>query len=144
MNDFEMLSKQLIREEGLEPYAYQDSLGFWTIGIGRLIDQRKGGGLSRDEMMYLLHNDIVEHTKAVTEHLYWADPIVIGAPRFAALVNMHFQLGANLWKFVKTLKLMEEGKWKQASQEALKSLWAQQTPKRAKRIAEQLRTNQWV
>lgn len=24
------------------PHAYQDHLGYWTIGVGRLIDKRKG------------------------------------------------------------------------------------------------------
>lgn len=27
------------------PHAYQDSLGYWTIGVGFLIDGRKGGRL---------------------------------------------------------------------------------------------------
>ena len=144
MNDFETLMKQLIRDEGLVSHAYPDSLGFLTIGVGRLIDARKGGGLSHEEIMYLLRNDVVKHTKSITDHLGWADPSVIGAARFAALINMHFQLGDNLWKFVNTLKLMEEGKWEEASIEMLKSLWAQQTPARARRVAEQIKTNQWM
>lgn len=144
MNDFETLSKQLIRDEGFVHHAYQDSLGFWTIGVGRLIDERKGGGLSQEEIMYLLKNDVVKHTKAIASHLWWADHNVIGSVRFAALINMHFQLGDKLWQFSNTLQLMEEGKWEEASQEMLKSLWAAQTPERAKRISEQVRTNQWT
>ena len=144
MNELETLMKQLIRDEGFVPHAYKDSLGFLTIGVGRLIDVRKGGGLTREEIMYLLRNDILKHTKAVTDHLYWADPIVIGAARFAALINMHFQLGDGLWQFVNTLKFMEAGDYEEASTEVLKSTWAAQTPERAQRVAEQLRTNQWV
>lgn len=37
------LATQLRQEEGSVPHAYQDHLGFWTIGIGRLVDQRKPG-----------------------------------------------------------------------------------------------------
>jgi lysozyme len=41
--------EQLTREEGKRRSAYQDHLGYWTIGVGRLIDARKGGGLSDEE-----------------------------------------------------------------------------------------------
>lgn len=40
-----MIKKQLIRDEGNVPYAYSDSLGYLTIGVGFLIDKRKGGRL---------------------------------------------------------------------------------------------------
>jgi len=143
MNDFEVLSKQLIRDEGEIPHAYQDSLGFWTIGVGRLIDKRKGGGLTHEENMYLLKNDIIKHTKAVVDKLPWADHNVIGGVRFSALINMHFQLGDNLWGFKNTLRLMEEGKWEEAASAMLESLWARQTPARARRISQQIKTNEW-
>ena len=45
------LPAKLRREEGSRPHAYQDHLGFWTIGVGRLIDVRKGGGLSPERAM---------------------------------------------------------------------------------------------
>jgi lysozyme len=35
------LAEMLTRDEGRVRHAYQDHLGFWTIGVGRLIDQRK-------------------------------------------------------------------------------------------------------
>ena len=151
MNDFETLKKQLIRDEGNVLSAYPDSRGFLTIGVGRLIDQRKGGGISLEESMYLLHNDILKHTKAITEHLYWADPSVIGTARFAALINMHFQLGDGLWKFPKMLAALERKDYNEAYKQALDTNpqivgdeWPEQTPARAKRVAEQVRTNKWV
>ena len=151
MNNFEMLSKQLMRDEGIIPHAYKDSLGFLTIGVGRLIDVRKGGGLTREEILHLLHNDILKHTKAVMNHLPWADPSVIGAARFAGLVNMHFQLGDGLWKFPKMLAALERKDYEEAYKQAIETNpaiigdeWPEQTPKRAQRIAEQLRTNQWT
>lgn len=142
MTDLETLKKQLIRDEGMLLHAYQDSLGYWSIGVGRLIDERKHGGISQAEAMYLLNNDIAKHTKAVVDHLAWIDDI--GTVRLSALINMHFQLGDNLWKFTKTLKLMEAHKWEEASKEILDSKWAKQTPERAKRISEQVRTNKWT
>ena len=151
MDDFEMLKKQLIRDEGFSPAAYQDSLGFLTIGVGRLIDKRRDGGLTRVEIMYLLSNDIIKHTKAVIDHIYWADASVIGAARFAALVNMHFQLGDGLWKFPKMRAALERKDYEEAARQALETNpavigdeWPEQTPARAKRVAEQIRTNQWT
>jgi lysozyme len=53
-----LLIAELRRDEGVDRSAYQDHLGFWTIGVGRLIDRRKGGGLSDEEIDYLLQNDV--------------------------------------------------------------------------------------
>jgi lysozyme len=35
------IKQQLIRDEGVVPCAYQDHLGYWTIGVGRLIENEK-------------------------------------------------------------------------------------------------------
>jgi lysozyme len=57
---------------------------------------------------------------------------------------MSFQLGiAGLLKFKSTLAFIEDGDFENASANMLKSLWAKQTPQRAKRLAEQMRTGQW-
>ena len=48
----------LKRHEGLKLHAYQDHLGYWTIGYGRLIDKERGGGISETEAETLLENDI--------------------------------------------------------------------------------------
>lgn len=42
------LKDSLALDEGRVPYAYRDSLGFWTVGVGRLIDKRKGARLPAD------------------------------------------------------------------------------------------------
>jgi lysozyme len=69
------LKQQLIREEGAESCAYQDSLGYWTIGVGRLIDSRKGGGLSNEEIDMLLENDIKRNYEAVLKALPWIEKL---------------------------------------------------------------------
>ena len=57
---------------------------------------------------------------------------------------MAFQLGIDgLLKFKNTLNLIEAGDYETASKEMLNSLWAKQTPERAKRLSEQIRTCQW-
>ena len=53
------LAKSLKQDEGFKPSAYKDSLGYLTIGYGRMIDERLGGYLSEEEAGFLLENDII-------------------------------------------------------------------------------------
>lgn len=136
------LTKQLRRDEGVEKSAYQDSLGYWTIGVGRLIDKRKGGGLSDDEMDYLLQNDIKEKTLELKSRVKCFDKL--SEPRKGVLINMAFNLGTNgLLNFKKTMALIEAGDYEAASKEMLNSTWAKQVGARATRLSEQLKTNTW-
>jgi lysozyme len=137
------LERQLRGDEGVEPCVYPDHLGFSTIGVGRLVDKRKpGAGLRSDEISYLLHNDIDDRIEALTRRLPWFQNL--DDARRGVLLNMAFQLGTDgLLKFVNTLKLIEDGKYDLAAHAMLQSLWAKQTPARAERMAEQMRTGQW-
>lgn len=137
------MKQQLIREEGAESCAYQDSLGYWTIGVGRLIDSRKGGGLSSDEIEFLLENDIKTKTREVLLALPWVPRL--SEPRQAVLIGMAFQLGiGGLLKFKRMLGSIEDGQYGEAAVEMLDSKWAQQTRERAKRLARQIITGEWV
>ena len=137
------LKQQLIRDEGSVSHAYEDSLGFLTIGVGRLIDSRRGGGLAPDEIEYLLTNDVIEKSRQVLAALPWTTKL--SEPRFAVLVNMAFQMGiGGLLKFKRMLGSIENGQYKEASMEMLDSLWAQQTPERAKRLSKQMETGEWT
>ena len=140
----EQLTAQLRRDEGTRETAYQDHLGFWTIGVGRLIDSRKpGAGLRPDEIDYLLRNDINDRVQALTKAIPMLFPKLDEA-RQGVLVNMAFQLGtAGLLGFKSTLALVAAGKYSEASEQMLKSKWATQTPARAKRLAEQMKTGEW-
>ena len=143
----EQMRRQLHRDEGAvivngRHVVYDDHLGFATIGYGRLVDQRRGGGLSDAEAEFLLSNDIERVARDLTIRLPWFSDL--DEPRQGALINMAFQLGVNgLLAFRKTLPLIEAGKWDDAAAEALRSAWARQTPNRAKRIAQQIRTGEW-
>lgn len=137
------LHEQLRREEGVVPHAYQDHLGFWTIGVGRLIDKRKGGGLSDDEIDYLLRNDVEKFARQVKAALPWVDKL--DPAREAVIIGMAFQMGtAGLLGFRRTLALIESGDYKGAAETMLQSRWAQQTPARAMRMARQMETGQWT
>ena len=136
------LTEQLRRDEGTVPHAYQDSLGYWTIGVGRLIDARRGGGLSPDEIDYLLDNDIRAKTYEVMQALPWAAKL--SEPRQAVLVNMAFQLGTKgLLAFHRALGSIEDGQYGEAAVEMLDSAWAKQTPARAMRLAVQMESDEW-
>ena len=139
----EQLMAQLRRDEGTKATVYKDTLGFDTIGVGRLIDSRKpGAGLRPDEIDYLLRNDINDRVQALTKALPWFDRL--DEARRGALINMAFQLGtAGLLGFKSTLALISAGKYSEAAEQMLKSKWATQTPARAKRLAEQMKTGEW-
>ena len=56
------------------------------------------------------------------------------------IVNMCYQLGlSGFSKFKKTIYLLETEQYEDASVEMLDSLWAKQTPNRAKELSETLR-----
>jgi lysozyme len=137
------LSRQLKGDEGVKSCVYQDHLGFWTIGVGRLVDGRKkGAGLRPDEITYLLNNDIDDRINALTKALPWFQDL--DDARKGALLNMAFQLGTEgLLGFERTLSLIRDGKYENAAAAMLQSKWAQQTPARAKRMADQMRSGLW-
>ena len=137
------LARQLRGDEDVRPQVYKDSLGFFTIGIGRLVDDRKSGsGLRPSEMDFMLANDIEDRTAALTKRLPWM--YLLDDARRGVLLNMSFQLGVEgLLGFKNTLELVRKGLFPEAAKNMLQSLWAQQTPNRAKRMAEQMRTGVW-
>jgi len=136
------LADQLRAEEGERASAYQDSLGYWTIGVGRLIDARKGGRLRPNEIDVMLTNDIEEKTGEVLAAFPWAAGL--DSVRQAVLIGMAFQMGVHgLASFTSMLKAAQAGDWTKAADQMMTSLWAKQTPHRAQRLHDQLITNEW-
>jgi len=136
------LARQLNDEEGRVKFAYRDHLGYLTIGVGRLIDKDKGGGLSNDEIDYLLNNDIEAKTSEVLESLPWVADL--DEPRKAVIIGMAFQMGtAGLLRFKNTLAAVRAKRYSAAKEGILDSLWARQTPARAERMAKQMETGVW-
>ncbi len=136
------LTAQLRRDEDEVLHAYPDHLGFLTIGVGRLIDKRKGGGITPEESAYLLNNDIDKRQAELLRRAPWManlDPV-----RFGALLNMAFQLGVDgLLGFTNTLALIHAGDYPGAAAGMLNSKWAGQTPARAERLSKQILTGVW-
>jgi lysozyme len=136
------LADQLRRDESSRRYAYQDSRGYWTIGIGRVIDKRVNGGISEEEEGFLFANDLATVEAEIDRAAPWMrsfDPVRLGAVK-----NMIFQMGMpNVLTFTNTLALMRAGRYEEAARNVLLSDYAQQTPERAHRVSEQIRTGVW-
>ena len=131
---------QLRRDEGESPTCYQDHLGNWTIGVGRLVG--RGGGLRPDEIAYLLNNDIIDRRESLTIALPFFT--ALSSARQGVLINMAFNMGtAGLLKFKNMLAAVEAGQWGVAAKEMLDSTWARQVPTRAARLASQMEDNLW-
>ncbi len=139
MDNDALLAAELLRDEGQVAHAYQDSLGYWTIGVGRLIDKRRGGKLSDDEIEYLLRNDITGVRRSLDLALPWwrdLDPV-----RQRVVQNMAFNLGVpRLLGFKNTLAAIKAHDWKRAASGMLASLWAKQVGERADRLARMMET----
>lgn len=132
------ISEELIRDEGEVLHVYQDTEGFWTLGIGRLVDKRRGGGITHEEALYLLQNDILRKMEDLDRELPWWRKL--SPVRQRVLLNMCFNLGiGGLLKFKNTLAAVERGRYEEASRGMLKSRWAGQVGERADRLAKMMR-----
>ena len=134
----DLLLSELRRDEGVVPHAYQDHLGYWTIGVGRLIDKRKGGRLTDEEIDYLLQNDVDRFKTELDARLSWWR--TLDEVRQRVIVNMAFNLGVTgLLGFRNTLAHVKAKQWDKAAAGMLASKWAKQVGKRADRLAAMMR-----
>ncbi len=81
------LAEELERDDAYVRHAYKDGRGYWTIGIGRLIDKALGG-ITRDEALYLKRNDIARFKGELDKAALWwrsLDPV-----RQRAVLTMTF------------------------------------------------------
>jgi lysozyme len=141
-------TQQLRRDEGEVLHAYQDSLGYWTIGIGVLIDKKKGGGITPAESEMLFVNRLRQKIGELDQRIPWWRNL--NEARQGVLLNMAYQMGvgelgkSGLLGFVNTLKMVQQGAYEDAADTMLKSKWASQTPQRAQRLSEQMRSGSWM
>ena len=125
-------------DEGVVLHAYQDTLGYWTIGSGILIDQRRGGGISEHENDFLVDTRLQRLLGDMDNKMPWLLLKSDGVQR--ALTNVAWQLGlAGLLEFKDMLSKVQSGDYSGAASALLDSLYAKQTPERAQRIASLLK-----
>lgn len=116
------LVNRLIEEEGLRLKPYTDTVGKLTIGIGRNLTDV---GISENEAHYLLDNDIDKVITQLRANLNYFDSLPNNIQ--LALTDLAFNMGiGGLLSFHNTLKYVEIGDYKFASENLLLSKWAKQ------------------
>jgi len=138
-------------EEGYREKPYRDTLGYPTVAGGIKIGP-KGAALSNYTFTVprrvgdVWKEVFVENT--ITE--MQLRPVIISAlkscndPRRDVLISMAYQMGVpGLAGFKNTLAMISQGNFDGASRGMLNSLWAKQTPERAQRHAEVMRSGNY-
>lgn len=135
---YERTREILEAEEGRRAKPYLDTEGHLTIGVGHNLER----GIPDDIIDLLLERD-VDEAIAGAEGLPGykaADPV-----RQSVLVRMVFQLGLHgVLAFKRMLTHFAAGAYEAAAAEMMDSQWARQTPARARREAEIMRTGRFL
>lgn len=133
------LTDMLVDHEGMRRKPYRCTAGKLTIGVGRNLDDR---GISPDEAMYMLANDIRDSRRELSAAFSWFDKL--DEVRQAVLIDMCVNLGlSRLQGFRNTLALVGVGKYEAAAQEMLDSKWAEQVGRRSQRLSRMMATGRW-
>ena len=139
------LVERIKAAEGFRSLPYRDSLGYWTIGYGKLLSTDKT--LLFNEALTLAGGpwSIEKATEAIKDSLAYCEVTLIETfPWFHALesvrhecfIELCYNMGINrLSGFTNLLKAAENGQWVRAAIELMDSLYAKQVGARAKRIA---------
>lgn len=135
-------------EEGFSSTPYVDTEGYVTIGYGTKISTKNAPleYFTLEISEEVAERLVADRLRPCLVYLYEVKNTQIlgisrNSPRFIILQSMCYQLGeAGLDGFKKMWAAIEKGDWEEAAKEALDSKWATQTPERARRHAEVLRT----
>ena len=132
----EKLKLFLIRHEGLELKPYKCPAGKLTIGVGRNIEDN---GISEDEALYLLENDIKRCEKELKEIFEDFEDLPENVK--IALIDMIFNLGKTRFlKFKKMIQAIKDKNFIKASEEAKNSHWCKQVKSRCEDVCKLLKT----
>ena len=133
------MNKDLIdsikKHEGYRSKVYKDSLGIDTIGYGFAIKDLE---LDEDICDIILDRKIKELATRVNRTFSWYRYIPQAIRD--VVMNMCYQLGVGGFsKFRKTISFLQNKQFHDASEEMLDSLWARQTPNRAKELSNRVK-----
>lgn len=129
------LKSLLLKHEGKKAKLYYDTRGIGTIGVGRNLEDV---GLSDDEIMYLLDNDIKRVLNDCWHHLPWFGDL--SQERQYVIISMVFNLGINgFLGFKKMIAAIQREDWQGAAREMINSKWAVQVGQRAAELATMMR-----
>ena len=129
------LLQKIKHHEGFVEHVYDDSLGIPTIGYGFAI---KDLILDEDIAEEILIRKLEKLQKNANSRFKWLEDMPQEVQE--VVINMCYQLGINgVSKFRKAISAMQEGDWEEAADEMLDSLWARQSPNRAKELSDIVR-----
>jgi lysozyme len=159
------LEDQLILHEGLRLEVYKCPAGYWTVGVGRNLEGKplrkheqehilgcsgltpdqvisilKERGVTKDEALFLLANDIEDAVKDLS-HFDWfedLDPI-----RKKVVVDMRYNLGPTRFRqFKRMIAALAAGDYKKAAAEMVDSRWYHEVGNRSKRLVKMMETGE--
>ena len=157
------LEDQLILHEGLRLEVYKCPADYWTVGVGRNLEGKpltkseqerilgrsgltpdqvisilKERGVTKDEALFLLANDIEDAVKDLS-HFEWyenLDPI-----RKKVVIDMRYNLGPTRFRqFKRMIAALARGDYKQAAAEMVDSKWYHEVGNRSKRLVKMMET----
>lgn len=150
---------EMIRsDEGEKLNVYKDTEGFYTVGIGHLLtkvnslsvavqvldkelSRKTNGTITKQESQDIFNRDVQGALRAIKGSTLSRTYDSLDKARQDALVNMVFQLGLQgVLNFKNMIKALDRKDFIQAAKESLDSRWARQTPNRARRVSEVIRT----
>jgi len=138
--------------EGFREKPYKDTLGLWTVGIGRCLETNP---LTPEEYRHLLNSGDLALSINLTGSRWLAERQIDRIARELAaelsfwpglsdtahnvLVEMGYQMGVpKLLGFRQMLAYLSRHDYGAAAIEGLNSLWAKQTPSRARALMKRL------
>ena len=125
-----MLIDDIKQEEGFKGVVYKCTEGFDTIGYGTKLP------IDEEEATLLLEYRLNKTRANLLSSLYNYD---LPNEVWDILLNMSYQLGVGgVLKFKKMLEALKNKDYVEASKQGMDSLWAKQTPNRAKRLMDRL------
>ena len=125
--------------EGLRLKPYTDTVGKLTIGYGRNLDDR---GIFPAEADAMLLHDAEEAWEAASKLVRaWS---ALDDVRQSVLAEMVFNLGAGRFLgFKNMLAAVNDGRYYDAANQMLSSLWATQVGARSETLAKRMATGNW-
>lgn len=131
------IEEQIIMHEGLRLKPYRCPAGYLTIGVGRNLDTK---GLSKEEALFLLRNDIEEITSQLEKYGWYRG---LDDVRKKVIIDMAFNLGIyGLLSFKRMIQALNCYDYETAADEMVDSRWYEQVRERAKRLVKMMRTGE--
>ncbi len=133
----------IAEEEGREACVYRDSRGYYTIGIGCLVDKSQiGAGLCDQAIDVQFEHDSARARGIAERFPHFAE---LNEVRQAVLISMAFQLGTKPLYWPNFMAALEARDYAKAAAEGRDSdWWRVQTHQRAERQMSMLSTGEWV